>query len=177
MSVSTALSNDRRFVCRKSAQLPPLTNILLLFEMIYKHSCAAKQKKGREKNGKLKLMNFTQAIIMHKFTAPRALGRHLHICIKKTLTKCIYEVNGDMPTCLGSVGTDPGSKFFINSVNQCLVDLSSCRHAVKVASRSWSGKHWRNASRALNANRTKRKLSNFDSKTITIRCNLPRIIR
>lgn len=63
---------------------------------------------------------------------------------------CIYEVNGDMPTCLGSVGTEPGSKFFINSVNQCLVDLSSCRHAVKVASRSWSGKHWRKASRALN---------------------------
>ena len=41
------------------------------------------------------------------------------------------------------------SRFFINWANHCLVDLSSFRHAAKVLSRNWSGRHCRRASRAL----------------------------
>lgn len=57
----------------------------------------------------------------------------------------IYEVNGEIPT-RGS-GTD--SKFLIKLDNQCFVLLSPSKQESKVESLSWSGRHCRNASRAL----------------------------
>lgn len=67
----------------------------------------------------------------------------------KTKRKCLpfYEASGEMPTCRGF--TEYVSTFLINSVSQCFVDLSSNKHAVKVPSRRWSGKHCCNASQAL----------------------------
>ena len=41
------------------------------------------------------------------------------------------------------------SKFLRSWFSQCLVDLSSLRHALKVSSLSWSGRHWQSASQAL----------------------------
>lgn len=137
MSGSTALSNDHRLVYDKSAWLPSFyIYFVVVWNDIQVFRC--EQKKKWKRKPKLNACIFFFLICDS--------GDYVYLCI--------YEVNGDMPTCRGSVGTEPGSKFFINSVNQCLVDLSSCRHAVNVASRSWSGKHWRKASRALEVDKS-----------------------
>lgn len=49
----------------------------------------------------------------------------------------------------GGVGTVTVSRFFSSCASQRFVELSSFRQLEKVLSLSWSGKHCRNASRAL----------------------------
>lgn len=55
------------------------------------------------------------------------------------------------------VGMAPGgdSRFLSSWANHRLVELSSLRQLWKVLSFSWSGRHWRSASRALKAREDK----------------------
>lgn len=86
-----------------------------------------------------------------------------------------YDVRGDIPIALGSGwpgwggGTccGPVSRFFNNWFSQCFVDLSSCRHVANVLSLNWSGKHCRNAKRALwkNEKKSKKTVEIFTNKS------------
>ena len=59
------------------------------------------------------------------------------LCVCVCILMYFYDVNGDMPMERGSVGAAEFiSKFLINNVNQCFVDLSSCKQATNVASRN-----------------------------------------